>query len=39
VVEALETVDRELLALHRRLKDEALFHVEGAEPQLALDAA
>jgi hypothetical protein len=39
VVDALARVDRELLALHRRLMDETLFHVEGAEPQLALDAA
>lgn len=38
VVEALARVDRELLALHRRLMDETLFHIEGAEPQLALDA-
>ncbi len=39
VVAALEAVDRELLALHRRLLDETLFHVSGAETQLALDAA
>lgn len=39
VVEALQGVDRELLALHRGLLDETLFHVEGAEPQLELDAA
>ena len=39
VVAALEAVDRELLALHRRLLDETLFHVPGAVTQLALDAA
>ena len=39
VAEALGRVDRELLTLHRRLMDETLFRVEGAEPQLALDAA
>ena len=39
VVEALERVDRELLAMHRRLLDDAIFHVPSAEQQLALDAA
>ncbi len=39
VVEALERVDRELLAMHRRLMDEAIFHVPSAEQQLALGAA
>ncbi len=39
VVEALDRLDRELLALHRQLMDETLFHVQGAERQLALDAA
>ena len=39
VVAALEAVDRELLALHRRLLDETVFHVPGATTQLALDAA
>ena len=40
-VEALERVDRELLALHRRLMDEAVFGVvrREADTQLALDAA
>ena len=40
-VEALERVDRELLALHRRLMDEAVFGVaqREADLQLALDAA
>lgn len=37
--EALQHVDRELLALHRRLMDETVFHVADAESQLALDAA
>jgi hypothetical protein len=39
---ALERVDAELLALHRRLLDETLFHVPASEKsveQLALDAA
>lgn len=39
VTEALERVDRDLLALHRRLMEEAVFHVATAETQLALDAA
>ena len=42
VVEALERVDRELLALYRRLMDEAIFAVPSAttaEIQLALDAS
>jgi hypothetical protein len=42
LAEALERVDKELLALHRRLMDETLFHVpasEKSETQLALDAA
>lgn len=39
VIAALEAVDRELLALHRRLLDETVFHVPGATAQLALDAA
>lgn len=39
VLGALERADRELLALHRRLMDEAIFHVPSAEQQLALDAA
>lgn len=39
VVAALEAVDRELLALHRRLMDESIFHAASAESQLALDAA
>ncbi len=39
VVEALERVDRELLAMHRRLMDEAIFHVPSAEQQLALGTA
>lgn len=39
VVAALERLDQELLALHRRLLDEAVFHVPEAESQLALDAA
>lgn len=42
LVAALESVDKELLALHRRLMDETLFHVPAAEKpveQLALDAA
>ncbi len=41
VVEALQRVDRELLALHRRLMDEAVFGMSAAaaaEVQLALDA-
>ena len=40
-VEALERVDRELLALHRRLMDEAVFGVvrREADLQLALSAA
>lgn len=39
---ALERVDKELLALHRRLLDDTLFHVpdsEARDTQLALDAA
>ena len=42
LAEALERVDKELLALHRRLLDETLFHVSASEKpttQLALDAA
>jgi hypothetical protein len=42
LVNALESVDKELLALHRRLIDETLFHVPASEKpdkQLALDAA
>ncbi|MGA9763043.1 MAG: hypothetical protein WBQ14_11555 [Gaiellaceae bacterium] len=42
LVAALLRVDKELLALHRRLLDETLFHVpasEKPETQLALDAA
>jgi hypothetical protein len=42
LAEALERVDKELLALHRRLMDETLFHVPASEKpveQLALDAA
>lgn len=39
VVVALEAVDRELLALHRRLLDETLFHAPVGEAQLALDAS
>ena len=42
LVEALAKVDKELLALHRRLLDETLFHVSVSEKpieQLALDAA
>lgn len=40
LAEALETVDRELLALHRRLMDETLFHAPTTgEKQLALNAA
>jgi len=39
VIEALERVDRELLVMHRRLMDEAIFHAPSAEQQLALDAA
>ena len=39
VVEALERVDRELLALHRRLMDDALLQAPPAERQLALEAA
>ena len=39
VVAALEAVDRELLALHRRLLEETVFHVPGSVKQLALDAA
>ena len=41
VVEALQRVDRELHALHRRLMDEAIFGTPAAaqaEVQLALDA-
>ena len=36
VVEALERVDRELLLLHRRLMDEAIFGSPIADAQLAL---
>ena len=39
LVEALQTTDRELLALHRRLMDGAYFPAEGRAQQLALDAA
>jgi hypothetical protein len=39
VIEALQRVDRELLAMHRRLMDEAIFNTPSAEQQLALDAA
>lgn len=42
LIKALERVDKELLALHRRLLDETLFHVPASEKpieQLALDAA
>jgi hypothetical protein len=43
IAEALERVDRELLALHRRLMDETYFRVpretRDSETQLALDAA
>lgn len=39
VVAALEAIDRDLLALHRRLLDETLFHVSGGDTQLALGAA
>ena len=36
VVEALERVDRELLALHGRLMDETIFNVQASSSQLAL---
>lgn len=40
IAEALERVDRELLALHRRLMDETYFHVPTtSRKQLELDAA
>lgn len=39
VREALVRVDRELLALHRRLMDETVFYAPAADSQLALDAA
>ena len=39
VVEALEQVDRELLALHRQLMEGTLFYAPPADSQLALDAA
>lgn len=39
VVAELEAVDRELLALHRRLLDNTLFHAPAGETQLALDAS
>jgi hypothetical protein len=39
LVDALEQVDRELLALHKRLMDDSLGLVEQAETQLALEAA
>lgn len=40
LVEALETADRELLALHRRLMDGAYFGAtKPAVKQLELDAA
>jgi hypothetical protein len=40
VVSALEAVDRELLALHRRLMDETVLRESPeVESQLALDAA
>jgi len=43
IAEALERVDQELLAMHRRLMDETYFRVAGdskeRETQLALDAA
>ena len=39
LVEAFERVDRELLALHKRLMDDALGRTEPAETQLALEAA
>ena len=39
VREALERLDRDLLALHRRLMDETIFHAAPADAQLALGAA
>jgi hypothetical protein len=42
LAEALERVDKDLLALHRRLMDETAFYVPVSEKpveQLALDAA
>lgn len=39
VVVALEAVDRELLALHRCLLDNTLFHAPVGEVQLALDGS
>ena len=40
IAEALESVDRELLALHRRLMDETYFYVPTrSSKQLELDAA
>jgi hypothetical protein len=38
-VEALEAVDAELLALHKRLLDESLGIAATPETQLALEAA
>jgi hypothetical protein len=35
----LERTDRELLALHRRLLDDTIFHTPASTSQLALDAA
>ena len=39
VVAALERVDQELLALHKRLMEDAIFRVPSAEHQLALRTA
>lgn len=40
IADALERVDTELLAMHRRLMDETYFRVPASpEKQLALDAA
>jgi hypothetical protein len=36
VREALERTDRDLLALHRRLMDETIFHAAPSDAQLAL---
>ncbi|MCP9484241.1 MAG: hypothetical protein MSC30_00075 [Gaiellaceae bacterium MAG52_C11] len=39
LVAALSATDQELLALHRRLLDDAYFRSAATETQLALDAA
>jgi hypothetical protein len=39
LVEALKTVDDELLALHKRLLDDSLGRLALPETQLALEAA